>query len=163
MNPPSRANLFILSNITHIDCPAKGLSIGIHCAPRGTATARNLTQNTLCHITHIDCPAKGLSIGIHCAPRGTATARNLTQNTLCHITHIVSLLLLCVSRYAAVAKNSHCTQSYSKCVDSYHECCEPFAPLHILIRGGRKKLTLHAIYSKYICIISRTLTVPRGA
>ena len=72
MNLPSRANIFILSNITHIDCPAKGLSIGIHYAPRGTATARNLIQNGLIHITHIDCPARGLSIYIHYAPRGTA-------------------------------------------------------------------------------------------
>ena len=131
MNLPSKANLFILSNITHIDCPAKGLSIGIHCAPRGTATARNLTQNALNHITHIDCPAKDLSIYIHYATRGTATARNLTQNTLNHITHIVSLLLLCVSRYAAVAKNSHCMQSYSKCVESYHAHSTPFAHLRI--------------------------------
>ena len=136
MNPPSKANLFILSNITHIDCPARGLSIDIHCAPRGTATARNLTQNTLNHITHIDCPARDLSIDIHCAPRGTAAARNLTQNALNHITHIVSLLLLCVSRYAAVVKNSHCTQSYSKCVVSYRAHSEPFDSLRISIRGG---------------------------
>ena len=148
MNPPSRANLFILNNITHIACPAYGLSIDIHCAPRGTATARNFIQNEWYHITNV-----------------------------------ASLLLLCVSRYAAVAKNSHCTQSYSKCVDSYHahclprvgleyrhtlrpsrhsHCtqsyskyvvsyhahCEPFAPLRISIRGGRKKLTLYAILFK---------------
>ena len=96
-----------------------------------THTARNLTQNALNHITHIDCPARGLSIDIHCAPRGTATARNLTQNKLYHITHIASLLLLCVSRYAAVAKNSHCTQSYSKYVESYHAHSTPFASLRI--------------------------------
>ena len=128
-----------------------------------THTARNLFKIYLYHITHIDCPAKGLSIGIHCAPRGTATARNLIQNEWYHITNVASLLLLCVSRYAAVAKNSHCTQSYSKYVVSYHAHCEPFAHLRISIRGGRKKLTLHAIYSKYICIISRTLTAPRRA
>ena len=90
MNPPSRANLFILNNITRIDRPAKGLSIYIHCAPRGTATARNLIQNEWYHITNV-----------------------------------ASLLLPCVSRYAAVAKNSHCTQSYSKCVESYHAHCLP--------------------------------------
>ena len=74
-----------------------------------------------------------------------------------NITHIASLLLLCVSRYAAVAKNSHCTQSYSKYVVSYHAHCEPFAPLRISIRGGCKKLTLHAILFKMSGIISRML------
>ena len=90
-----------------------------------THTARNLTQNALNHITHIACPAKGLSIGIHCAPRGTATARNLIQNGLIHITNVASLLLLCVSRYAAVAKNSHYTQSIQNIFVSYHAHCLP--------------------------------------
>ena len=163
MNPPSRANLFILSNITRIDCPAKGLSIGIHCAPRGTATARNLTQNTLCHITHI------VSLLLLCVSRYVAVAKN---------SHCTQSYSKCVESYHAhclpregleyrhtlrPSRNSHCTQSYSKYVVSYHAHCEPFAPLRISIRGGRKKLTLHAIYSKYICIISRTLTAPRRA
>ena len=160
MNPPSKANLFILNNITHIACPARGLSIYIHYAPRGTATARNLIQNEWYHITNVaslllpcvsryaavaknshctqsyskyiciisrtlTAPRRDLSIGIHCAPRGTATARNLIQNELIHIAHIASLLLPCVSRYAAVAKNSHCTQSIQNIVVSYHAHCLP--------------------------------------
>ena len=32
--------------------------------------------------------------------------------------------------------------------EEYHAHCEPFAPLRISIRGGRKKLTLHAILLK---------------
>ena len=189
MNPPSRANLFILNNITHIasllllcvsryaavaknshctqsyskcvesyhaHClPREGLeyrhtlrpsrnshctqsyskyvvSYHAHCEPfaplrisirggRKKLTLHAIYSKYICIISRtLPAPAKGLSIGIHCAPRGTATARNLTQNTLCHITHIVSLLLLCVSRYAAVAKNSHCTQSIQNIFVSYH-------------------------------------------
>ena len=163
MNPPSRANLFILSNITHIDCPAKGLSIGIHCAPRGTATARNLTQNTLCHITHI------ASLLLLCVSRYAAVAKN-SHCTQSYSKWVDSYHAHCLPREGLeylhtlrTTRNSHCTQPYSKYVVSYHAHCEHFAPLRISIRGGRKKLTLHAIYSKYICIISRTLTAPRGA
>ena len=163
MNPPSRANLFILSNITHIDCPAKGLSIGIHCAPRGTATARNLIQNGLIHITNV------ASLLLLCVSRYAAVAKNshCTQS----IQNIfVSYHAHCLPREGLEyrhtlrpSRHSHCTQSYSKYVVSYHAHCEPFAPLRISIRGGRKKLTLYAIYSKYICIISRTLPAPHRA
>ena len=163
MNLPSRANLFILNNITRIDRPARGLSIYIHYAPRGTATARNLIQNGLIHITNV------ASLLLLCVSRYAAVAKN---------SHCTQSYSKCVESYHAhclprvgleylhtlrPSRHSHCTQSYSKYVVSYHAHCEPFAPLRISIRGGRKKLTLHAIYSKYICIISRTLTVPRGA
>ena len=122
MNPPNRANLFILSNITHI------ASLLLLCVSRYAAVAKN----SHCTQSYSKCVE---SYHSHCLPR-------------------VGLEYLHTLR---PTRNSHCTQSYSKYVVSYHAHCEPFAPLRISIRGGRKKLTLHAILFKMSGIISRML------
>ena len=154
MNPPSRATLFILNNITHIaslllPCVSRYAAVAknshctqsiqnivvsyhAHCLPRVGLEYRHTlrpTRNSHCTQSYSKCvdsyhahcePFAPLRISIRGVRKKIHTARNLIQNELIHITHIAHLLLPCVSRYVAVAKNSHCTQSYSKYVESYH-------------------------------------------